>query len=149
MEPAAPGGAEPDHRSDEETALTGLKILLAEDNIVNQRVLIAMLVRGGHVVETVENGAEAVIAVEAGQFDVVLMDINMPEMDGVTATRAIRALPSEVSQIPIIAATANALRGDRDKFIAAGMDDYVSKPVSAEVLSSALDRNRQSAASGD
>ena len=149
VEPAAPGGAEPDHRSDEETALTGLKILLAEDNIVNQRVLIAMLVRGGHVVETVENGAEAVIAVEAGQFDVVLMDINMPEMDGVTATRAIRALPGEVSQIPIIAVTANALRGDRDKFIAAGMDDYVSKPVSAEVLSSALDRNRQSAASGD
>jgi len=67
----------------------------------------------------------------------------------VTATRAIRALPGEVSQIPIIAVTANALRGDRDKFIAAGMDDYVSKPVSAGVLSSALDRNRQSAASGD
>jgi len=123
-----------------QSGLPGLKILLAEDNVVNQRVLQEMLRNEGHDVETVANGAEAVIAVEAGQFDVVLMDINMPEMDGVEATRAIRALP----RIPIIAVTANALRDDRDKFIDAGMDDYVSKPVSAEGLSEALDRNRSS-----
>jgi len=117
---------------------------LAEDNLVNQRVLQEMLRNEGHDVETVANGTEAVAAVEAGQFDVVLMDINMPEMDGVEATRAIRALPGGVSRIPIIAVTANALRDDRDKFIDAGMDDYVSKPVSAEGLSEALDRNRMS-----
>ena len=124
--------------------LPRLKILLAEDNLVNQRVLQEMLRNEGHDVETVANGTEAVAAVEAGQFDVVLMDINMPEMDGVEATRAIRALPGGVSRIPIIAVTANALRDDRDKFIDAGMDDYVSKPVSAEGLSEALDRNRMS-----
>ncbi len=124
--------------------LPRLKILLAEDNLVNQRVLQEMLRNEGHDVETVANGTEAVAAVEAGQFDFVLMDINMPEMDGVEATRAIRALPGGVSRIPIIAVTANALRDDRDKFIDAGMDDYVSKPVSAEGLSEALDRNRMS-----
>lgn len=123
---------------------SGLNILLAEDNLVNRQVLLAMLQRSGHTVEMVENGAEALAAVEAGQFDVVLMDINMPEMDGVAATRAIRALGGKLSEVPIIAVTANALRGDREKFIDAGMDDYVSKPVSAELLDAALDRHRSS-----
>lgn len=131
----APNGAD-------EQAAGGLKILLAEDNIVNQRVLSAMLQRSGHSVESVENGAEALAAVEAGQFDVVLMDINMPEMDGMTATRAIRSLGSVASEIPIIAVTANALRGDREKYIDAGMDDYVSKPVNADLLNAAIDRHR-------
>jgi CheY-like chemotaxis protein len=128
--------------ADEEASGRGLKILLAEDNIVNQRVLAAMLLRKGHSVEVVENGAQALAAVQADQFDVILMDINMPEMDGVTATRAIRSLGGETAAIPIIAVTANALRGDREKFIDAGMDDYVSKPVSPELLNAALDRHR-------
>ncbi|MFT5487315.1 MAG: signal transduction histidine kinase/ActR/RegA family two-component response regulator [Alphaproteobacteria bacterium] len=132
----------------EQAAGDGLKILMAEDNIVNQRVLAAMLQRSGHSVEVVENGAEALAAVEAGQFDVVLMDINMPEMDGVTATRAIRALGGAFAEIPIIAVTANALRGDREKYIDAGMDDYVAKPVSPDLLNAALDRHRYTDGSG-
>lgn len=126
----------------ESSADSGLNILMAEDNFVNQRVLQAMLLRSGHNVEVVENGAEALAAVEAGHFDVVLMDIHMPEMDGVAATRAIRALGGKIGETPIIAVTANALRGDREKYIDAGMDDYVSKPVSPELLNAALDRNR-------
>lgn len=120
----------------------GLRILLAEDNGVNQKVLTAMLTRGGHSVEAVGNGVEAVAAAKGGHFDVILMDINMPEMDGITATCAIRALDGDVATIPIIAVTANALRGDREKYLDAGMDDYVSKPVKAEVLDAALDRQR-------
>lgn len=119
-----------------------LNILLAEDNFVNQRVLSAMLIRAGHKVEIVENGAEALSTVQTGQFDVVLMDINMPEMDGVAAARAIRALGGKVGDIPIIAVTANALRGDREKYLEAGMDDYVAKPVNADLLNAALDRSR-------
>lgn len=121
---------------------SGLNILLAEDNIVNQRVLTAMLVRAGHKVEIVENGAEALSTVQTGPFDVVLMDINMPEMDGVAAARAIRALGGKVGEIPIIAVTANALRGDRQKYLEAGMDDYVAKPVNANLLNAALERSR-------
>lgn len=128
--------------ADTKTAGGGLKILLAEDNGVNQKVLTAMLIRSGHAVEAVENGVEAVAAAQNGDFDVILMDINMPEMDGITAARAIRALDGDVATIPIIAVTANALRGDREKYLDAGMDDYVSKPVRAEVLDAALDRQR-------
>lgn len=130
-------------RDDREQADGGLNILLAEDNIVNQRVLVAMLQRSGHNVEMAMNGVEALAAVKAGQFDVVLMDINMPEMDGVTAARAIRSLGGKAGQVPIIAVTANALRGDREKYLDAGMDDYVAKPVKPELLNAALDRNRQ------
>ena len=119
-----------------------LKLLLAEDNLVNQKVIQAMLLGHGHVVETVENGAQAVDAVEAGDYDVVLMDIHMPEMDGVTATRAIRALEGKAGSLPIIAVTANALRGDREKYLEAGMNDYVAKPVNVELLEAAIGRQR-------
>ena len=119
-----------------------LKILLAEDNFVNQRVIQAMLAGHGHMVETVENGAAALAAVEAGDYDVVLMDIHMPEMDGVAATKGIRALSGDVASIPIIAVTANALRGDREKYLDAGMDDYVAKPVDIELLGAAIERQR-------
>ncbi|CAN0487640.1 unnamed protein product [Discosporangium mesarthrocarpum] len=101
-----------------------------------------MLCRSGHTVKEVNNGVEALSAAEKEHFDVILMDINMPEMDGITAARAIRALDGDVATTPIIAVTANALRGDREKYLDAGMDDYVSKPVSAEVLDAALDRQR-------
>lgn len=128
--------------ADEKSVGNGLKILLAEDNLVNQRVLAAILQKAGHSVELVKNGVEALAAVETGQFDVILMDINMPEMDGMAATRAIRALGGAATDVPIIAVTANALRGDREKYIDAGMDDYVTKPVSPDLLHAALDRHR-------
>lgn len=117
-----------------------LKILLAEDNLVNQRVIQAMLLRQGYTIEIVENGAQALAAVAAGNYDVVLMDIHMPEMDGLTATQEIRALGGEPGSVPIIAVTANAVRGDREKCIDAGMDDYVAKPVNPSLLEAAIMR---------
>jgi len=92
----------------------GLRVLLAEDNRVNQRVAEALLLRAGHTVDTVENGAEALAATRSTGYDVVLMDIHMPEMDGLTATRKIRGLGGPAGSIPIIAVTANTLRGDRE-----------------------------------
>ena len=115
-----------------------LKILLAEDNPVNQRVIQAMLLRQGHIIEIVENGALALAAVAAGNYDAVLMDIHMPEMDGLTATKEIRALEGRAGSIPIIAVTANAVRGDREKCLDAGMDDYVAKPVNPDLLDAAI-----------
>ena len=101
-----------------------------------------MLAGHGYTVEIVENGAAAVTAVDPGDYDVVLMDIHMPEMDGVAATKGIRALSGDVASIPIIAVTANALRGDREKYLDAGMDDYVAKPVDIELLDAAIERQR-------
>ena len=117
-----------------------LKILLVEDNLVNQRVCVAMLRMAHHDVEVVENGADAVEAVRKGSFDVVLMDVHMPVMDGVAATAAIRALEGDRSKIPVIALTANAMKGDREKYLAEGMDDYVAKPIDPEELAAALSR---------
>ncbi len=88
----------------------------------------------------VANGSEAVSAVIRVPYDLVLMDIQMPEMDGMTATRKIRDLSSEVGRIPIIALTANAMKGDREKYIEAGMTDYVSKPVNPQRLFEAIAR---------
>jgi len=105
-----------------------LNILVAEDNPVNQRVAAGYLESAGHIVEIAENGRLAVDAVAARQFDVVLMDLQMPQMDGLAATQAIRQLPSSASSTPIVALTANAMRGDRERCIAAGMDDYLPKP---------------------
>ena len=115
-----------------------LRILVAEDNDMNQKLLRAMLKRDGHDVEIVANGLEAVDAVMRGHYDLVLMDIQMPEMDGVTATRRIRDLPGEVRDIPVIAVTANAMKGQREEYLAAGMDDYVSKPIDSTVLAAAI-----------
>ena len=117
-----------------------LKVLLVEDNAVNQRVATALLHSFGAQVVIAENGLEAVEAVQGEPFDVVLMDIHMPEMDGVTAAREIRNLPEPFCSIPIIALTANAMAGDRERYLEAGMDDYVSKPVSPTVLAEAIFR---------
>jgi signal transduction histidine kinase/DNA-binding NarL/FixJ family response regulator len=115
-----------------------LRILVAEDNQVNQKVIVALLIRGGHHVDVVSNGIEAVNAVNTLPYDLVLMDVQMPEMDGITATKAIRALTDERRNVPIIALTANAMRGDRERYLAAGMDDYVSKPIDPLKLQQAI-----------
>ncbi|UEM01499.1 response regulator [Skermanella rosea] len=107
-----------------------LRILVADDNPVNQQVAAGMLKRRGHVVDVVGNGIEAVDRVERGGYDLVLMDIEMPEMDGFDATRCIRALGGDASTIPIIALTAHAMRGDEARCIDAGMSDYMPKPIS-------------------
>ncbi|HZZ28952.1 MAG TPA: response regulator [Pirellulales bacterium] len=110
-------------------------ILLAEDNPVNQRVASGILEKRGHTVMAVENGLEALQAVKVQRFDLVLMDLQMPEMDGFAATAAIRALePSTGRHLPIVAMTARAMKGDRECCLQAGMDGYISKPVNPKEL---------------
>ncbi len=124
-------------------ALSGhgaLSILLAEDNKINQKFAMALLSRAGHRVTIANNGHEAVDLLRRQEFDVVLMDIQMPELDGVQATRQIRKLPSPKNRIPIIAMTAHAMAGAREQYLAEGMDDYISKPVSPNLLLEMLDR---------
>ena len=116
----------------------GLRVLVAEDNHINQKVTTALLARAGHRADVVSNGLEAVDAVRNVPYDVVLMDINMPELDGLMATRTIRAMTGARSRVPIIALTANSMAGDREKYIAAGMNDYVSKPIDISAMCAAL-----------
>lgn len=111
-----------------------LKILIVEDNRPNQLVAKAILEHKGYCVDIAEDGVEGVEAVTNGNYDVVLMDIQMPRMDGVEATQKIRSLNNDKNVIPIIAVTANAMVGDRDIYLAAGMDDYVSKPIDSKSL---------------
>jgi CheY-like chemotaxis protein len=117
-----------------------LRILLVEDNHVNQLVATAMLSAQGYLIDVAENGVKGVEAVINGDYDLVLMDIQMPEMNGVEATHRIRALESDKSSIPIIAVTAHAMQGDREIYLAAGMNDYVSKPIDPELLLAAITR---------
>ncbi len=114
-------------------------ILLAEDGVVNQRVAVLMLESRGHEVSVVNNGQEAVDRFKTGAFDLILMDVQMPEMDGLEATRTIRGLESGDAHIPIIAMTAHAMRGDREKCLEAGMDDYLSKPIQSHLLYAAVE----------
>jgi len=107
----------------------GAKILLVEDNPANQIVAKTILESAGLKVEIAGDGIEAVKAVRSGSYDMVLMDISMPVMDGIEATQKIRALPAPKSSIPIVALTAHALPGDKERFIQAGMDDYLLKPI--------------------
>jgi signal transduction histidine kinase/DNA-binding response OmpR family regulator/HPt (histidine-containing phosphotransfer) domain-containing protein len=117
-----------------------LKILLAEDNKINQQVAKAILGKAGHAVEIANNGEEAVVRLQDGGFDVVLMDIQMPVMDGIQATAAIRALAPPLSRVPIIALTAHAMVGARQQYLDAGMDDYLSKPLSPPELLAKLNQ---------
>lgn len=112
-----------------------LRILLAEDNLVNQRVAAKMLERMGHTVSIVENGAEALGALEKQSFDLILMDIQMPEVDGFEATLSIREREIITGgHLPIVAMTAHAMKGDKEKCLQAGMDGYIAKPINAQLL---------------
>lgn len=120
-------------------ALAPLHILVAEDNALNQLIIRGLMERHGHRLDFVDDGAKAVTAVESGRFDLVLMDIQMPVMDGLEATRAIRQLPAG-QDLPIIALTANAMQGDREIYLAAGMNDHVTKPIDLPALLAAIAR---------
>ena len=116
------------------------RVLLAEDGLVNQQVAMNLLKERGHTVEIVDNGRAAVEQVATGSFDLVLMDVQMPDMDGLEATAAIRAREVETgTHMPIIAMTAHAMKGDRERFLAAGMDGYVAKPVRPAELYEAVE----------
>ena len=115
-----------------------MRILLVEDNPVNQKVANMMLKRLGYTTVVVGNGLEAIESVKTGSYDVVLMDINMPEMDGIEATQKIRSMIDQDKQPWIIALTANAMEGAREKFLNSGMDDYLSKPIRVEDLQKTL-----------
>jgi CheY-like chemotaxis protein len=115
-----------------------LRILLAEDNPVNQKLAIRLLAQMGYSTDVANNGLEALAALEAKPFDVILMDVQMPELDGLETTRRIRADRGAAAGPWIVAMTANALAGDRELCIAAGMNDYVSKPIRPAALATAL-----------
>jgi CheY-like chemotaxis protein len=116
------------------------RILVAEDNPTNQKVLLAYLEMAGHDIFLANNGAEAVEAAEAGAYDLVLLDIQMPVMDGLDAARAIRAQDGPTAHVPILALTASAAEGDRERFLAAGITDYLTKPVTMQALFAAIAR---------
>ena len=111
-----------------------VRILLVEDNIVNQKVARRMLEKAGHRVDCAADGREAIRAASTLPYDLILMDCQMPEVDGLEATERIRALPAPASHVPIVALTANAIQGDRERCLAAGMDDYLSKPIQRDAL---------------
>jgi len=117
-----------------------LRILLAEDNVVNQKLALRLLQQMGYRADLASNGVEAIESVQRQTYDVVLMDVQMPEMDGLEASKAIAARWGARERPRIVAMTANAMQGDRDLCIAAGMDDYVTKPIRVDALVEALTR---------
>ncbi|MCB1187835.1 response regulator [bacterium] len=117
-----------------------IRLLLVEDNVINQKVAINLLSRWDLPVEVAENGEEAVRMVADRDYDLVLMDIQMPKMDGMEATRRIRQLSSARGRVPIVAMTANALKGDRERYIDAGMDDYIPKPIDVNLMRRVLEK---------
>jgi len=125
-----------------------MRILVVEDNPVNQKVAVGLLAKLGHSADVASNGLEALAAVESRDYSVVLMDCQMPLMDGFAATRSIRALPSDRSGVPIVAMTANAMAEDRDRVLASGMDDHLPKPVRLEDLRETLARWSRSRGTG-
>jgi signal transduction histidine kinase/CheY-like chemotaxis protein/CHASE3 domain sensor protein len=118
----------------------GRAILIVEDNKINQLVARRLLEREGHTVTVAENGREALDAVMGGEFALVLMDAHMPVMDGIEATRHIRALDGAKARLPIVAMTADAMDGARERFLAAGMDDYIGKPINPELFRAVVGR---------
>ncbi|HUQ62423.1 MAG TPA: response regulator, partial [Acidimicrobiales bacterium] len=137
-------------RSSERSGPAGGRLLLAEDNLINQKVAVAMLSSAGYEVDIVPNGEVAVQAASAQHYDVILMDCQMPLLNGYDATAAIRAREGVVRHTPIIALTAGARREDRERCLAAGMDNYLAKPVSKDALLALVGRyaRKEPAASG-
>lgn len=121
-------------------ALRKLNVLVAEDNLINQQVAQGFLKKLGHSVQIANNGHEAVSAVQNGSFDLLFMDVQMPEMDGLEATAHIRALPAPHCNIPIIAMTANAMKGDEEHCLKHGMSDYLAKPILLDQLRERIER---------
>jgi signal transduction histidine kinase/DNA-binding response OmpR family regulator len=119
-----------------------IRLLVAEDNMINQKLALRLIEKFGYRAEAVANGAEAIKALEMIPYDLVLMDVQMPEMDGLEATKIIRDPGSKVlnHQIPIIALTAHALAGDKERFLKAGMDDYISKPIEPKTLFTIIEK---------
>ena len=135
---AVPAPASAPAAADSQPAIPPLRILLAEDGLTNQKLALGILGKWGHSVTVAMNGQEAVTAFQSQTFDLILMDVQMPEMDGYQATGRIRELEGGRSRIPIIAMTARAMKGDRERCLAAGMDGYVPKPVRRDELLRAM-----------
>ena len=128
-----------------EAELGPARILLAEDNVINQRVATRLLEKRGHTVVVAGNGLEAVALLDQQAFNLVLMDVQMPELDGFEATAAIRAKEKATGQhIPILAMTAHAMKGDKERCLDAGMDGYVTKPIKPAALFAAIAAARKS-----
>jgi CheY-like chemotaxis protein len=121
------------------TNTNALDVLVAEDNMINRKLMALILDALGHRSTFAENGEQAVLLASSGSFDVIFMDVQMPELDGLAATGRIRALGTPAAHTPIVAVTANAMTGDRERYMAAGMDGYVSKPISLQGLMSVLE----------
>lgn len=139
--------ANEEDRSDAELAFDELgseraRVLLVDDAPANQLIAKALLTKQGHLVDSAENGVEAVAAAQRFPYDIILMDISMPEMDGLEATKIIRSTPGPNRETPIIAMTAHAMRGDREIGLAAGMNDYLARPVNRQQLFAAIARQR-------
>jgi CheY-like chemotaxis protein len=116
----------------------GIRVLIVEDNMVNQRIALKMLQNLGYTPDVASNGREAIEAILRNRYEAILMDCQMPEMDGFETTKEIRKLEGAGARIPIIALTANAMSGDRELCVEAGMDDYLAKPVDLQQLDAAL-----------
>jgi two-component system, sensor histidine kinase and response regulator len=141
--PSPPAAAQTPHAVGARGAAARRRVLLVEDNVVNQRVAIGLLERRGHDVVAVENGREALDALETGAFEVVLMDLQMPVMSGLDATALIRERErTSGGHVPIVAMTAHAMAGDRERCLAAGMDGYLSKPVDPQLLYAAVEQQQ-------
>lgn len=126
----------------ETTVEVGAKppILIAEDNLINQKVIERMVQKLGYAVDLVANGREVIDALSRLSYGLIFMDCQMPEIDGFEACREIRKREVGGSRVPIVAITANAMKGDRERCLAAGMDDYVSKPFKQDDLRAVIDR---------
>jgi len=118
-----------------------LRILVAEDNAINQKLVRRMLEKRGHLVTLAANGEQALAEIQRGVFDLVLMDVQMPVMDGLEATARIRQFEAAAgTHLPVVALTAHAMKGDRERCLSAGMDAYVSKPIAVQELDEAIGR---------